>query len=269
MTPVVTRIAAAALGLTSAAPGGAAEPPPPVRVEGTAFVVGLPDGRTLAQEELVGAVLDVRDERGRPLTVRIDAVARDPQDPRRETVLYRLRALDGRGEWQELCLPDPAGERWAFPLAGTWSATGEHLPHPEAFNVTCTSGSIGKCVRAGYKPWAAAADGTPLWDHHQACVRMFRADYCGDGVAATRDGTLIDMYNGLGVQAEEGKRDLRFEAGWGKDGAVCVARPRVPENVTLERLERRCPARLAGRVGPAACTEDKARGGGALILNKS
>jgi hypothetical protein len=98
---------------------------------------------------------------------------------------------------------------------------------------------------------------------------MFRADYCGDGVAATRDGTLIDMYDGLGVQAEEGRRDLRFEAGWGKDGAVCVARPRVPENVTLERLERRCPARLAGRVGPAACTEDKARGGGALILNKS
>ena len=264
------RIAAAALGLTlaAAAGGSATEPAPTIEVEGTAFVVRLPDGRRLGQEELVGVVLDVSDERGRLLTVRIDGFAHDPRDPGHEIVLYRLKALDEGGEWRELCEPDPAGERWAFPLAGTWTESGGHLPHPEAFNVTCTSGAIGKCVRAGYKPWTMAADGTSLWDHHQACVRMFRADYCGDGVATTRDGTLIDLYDGLGVQAEEGGRGLRFEAGWGKDGAVCVARPRIPENVTLEGLERRCPARLAGRVGPA-CTEEKAREGGALILNKS
>jgi hypothetical protein len=124
-------------------------------------------------------------------------------------------------------------------------------------------------VRTGYKPWVRAADGTPLWDHHQACVRMFRADYCGDGVPTTRDGTMIDMYGGLGLEVEEGGRGLRFEAGWGKDGAVCVARPRIPENVTLETLERRCPMRLKGRVGPPACTEEGARAAGALILNKS
>ena len=140
---MVTRIVAATLGLTlGAATGLAAEPAALVRVEGTAFVVSPPGGRALAQEELVGAVLDVSDERGGPLTVRIDAFAYDPQDPSREIVLYRLRALDGRGEWQELCLPDPAGERWAFPLAGTWSADGRHSASADGLTVTCTSGGV-------------------------------------------------------------------------------------------------------------------------------
>jgi hypothetical protein len=62
---------------------------------------------------------------------------------------------------------------------------------------------------------------------------------------------------------------MSFEAGWDKDGAVCVARPRVPENVTLDQLERRCPTRLAGRTGIASCTDEKARAAEALLLNKS
>jgi hypothetical protein len=62
---------------------------------------------------------------------------------------------------------------------------------------------------------------------------------------------------------------MRFEAGWGKDGATCVARVRIPESVTLEELARRCPGRLAGRVG-AVCTEEEARHSSAtLLLNKS
>ena len=62
---------------------------------------------------------------------------------------------------------------------------------------------------------------------------------------------------------------MRFEAGWGADGATCVARVRIPENATLERLVARCPGRLAGRVG-AACTEGEARRSPAtLLLNKS
>jgi hypothetical protein len=259
--------AAALLGLALAV-GAAAEPAPVLTVERTAFIVRLPDGRALAEEELVGAVLEATDETGRPLTVRVDGFAHDPRDPAGEILLYRLSALGESGAWDELCLPDPDGERWAFPLAGTWTATGEHVPGEGAFSVTCTSGAAGKCVRAGYKPWARALDGTSLRDHHQACVRMFRADYCGDGVPTIRDGTLIDFYDDAAVQAEEGGRGFRFEAGWAKDGAVCVTRPRIPENVGLEALERRCPARLAGLVGPA-CTEERARAAGALILNKS
>ena len=133
------------------------------------------------------------------------------------------------------------------------------------FNVTCSSGAIGKCVRLGYKPWKRLPDGTALWDHHQACVRMMRADYCGDGQSFTRDGTLIDLYDRLGLQKDEPAPGMRFEAGWGKDGAICVARARIPEKVTLEELARRCPGRLAGtgwrglhRGGGAAPVRDAA-----------
>ena len=85
----------------------------------------------------------------------------------------------------------------------------------------------------------------------------------------TRDGTLIDLYDRLGIQKDEPGPGMRFEAGWGKDGATCVARVRIPENVTLEELARRCPARLADRLG-ASCTEDEAgRSPATLLFNKS
>jgi hypothetical protein len=215
-------------------------------------------------------VLDAVDDEGRQLTVRIDAVVPDPRDPAGEVLLYRMMTPAADGSWQELCRPDPQGERWAFPIAGRWAASGEHLASaPGHFNVTCTSGAIGKCVRFGYKPWARLPDGTSLWDHHQACVRMVRADYCGDGHSFTRDGTLIDLYDRLGIQKDEPGPGMRFEAGWGKDGATCVARVRIPENVNLDELARRCPARLADRLG-ASCTEDEARRSPAsLLFNKS
>lgn len=241
-----------------------------VEVRGTALEVQLADGRVLGPQELLGAVLEASDEIGRPLTLRLDAVIPDPHDPEGEVLLYRMMALAADGTWQELCAPDPGGERWAFPVAGRWTAQGEHLPAaPGTFSVTCSAGTIGKCVRAGYKPWKVLADGTSLWAHHQACVRMMRADYCGDGTGFTRDGTRIDLYDRIGIQKDEPGPGMRFEAGWGADGATCVARPRIPANVTLDELVQRCPAKLAGRVGPA-CTEAEAlRSPATLLLNKS
>lgn len=264
---------AAALLLGAAATAAArAEPVPVVGVEvrGTALAVRLPGARTLGPDELVGAVLEASDEAGRGLTIRVEAVAPDPRDPEGEIVLYRLTTLGTDGAWRDLCEPDPAGERWAFPLAGRWTASGAHVPdEPGVFHVTCSAGAIGKCVRLGYKPWKVRADGASLRAHHQACVRMLRADYCGDGTSFTRDGTLIDLYDRLGIQKDEPAPGMRFEAGWSEDGATCVARPRIPENVTLEELVGRCPARLAGRVG-AVCTEAEAlRSPATRLLNKS
>ncbi len=275
MTAGIAIAAAALLALQAAAAVAGEEGQEPaavvgVEVHGTTFQVRLADGRALGPRELVGATLAAADEAGRSLTVRVDAVTPDPRDPAGEVLLYQMMALGADGAWRELCDPDPAGERWAFPLAGRWTASGEHLPAaPGVFNVTCSSGAVGKCVRFGYKPWATGPDGTLLWAHHQACVRMMRADYCGDGRSFTRDGTLIDLYDRLGLQRDEPGPGMRFEAGWGADGATCVARVRIPENATLEGLARRCPGRLAEKVG-AACTEEEARRSHAtLLLNKS
>jgi hypothetical protein len=60
-----------------------------------------------------------------------------------------------------------------------------------------------------------------------------------------------------------------FEAAWGQDGAICVARPRIPENASLEELAERYP-RLKSHLGPAACNVDSAmRDPAALLFNRS
>jgi hypothetical protein len=171
------------------------------------------------------------------------------------------------GQWRNLCKADPDGRRLAFPLAGRVGPDGLlQAAEPGHFELTCTGGARGKCVRFGYRPWALGRDGRPLLDTYNACVRMVRADYGGDE-ATTRTGMLIDLYDAQGIQTTDYAPPLAFEAGWGPHGAVCVHHPRVDENVTLEQLEARYP-HLKGRTG-AICTEAFARAHGALIFNRS
>jgi hypothetical protein len=103
--------------------------------------------------------------------------------------------------------------------------------------------------------------------HHEACVRMLRADYCGDGRSWTRDGTLIDIWDDDGIQKPDTLADptFSFEAGWGPEGAVCVARTRIPEKLTLPEISTMCP-----RLEDAPrCHETSARAAGALLFNRS
>jgi hypothetical protein len=213
----------------------------------------------LTGPDLVGVTLTIGDPEGGGLVTRIDSVDPDPRDPSGETKLYVFSVEDGAGGWRNLCDPDPWGERFGFPLAGIWTAGGEHQPSDTQFSLTCTSGAMGKCVRAGYKPWKSAE----LWRMHQACTRLFRADYCGDGRSFTKNGTKIDFYDRLGVHAPTPVPGMSFEAGWSPEGAVCVARTRIPEIATRQALLDECP-RL--RAVPD-CSE--ATAAGALLFNKS
>jgi hypothetical protein len=104
-------------------------------------------------------------------------------------------------------------------------------------------------------------------DLYNACVRMMRADYCGDGQATTRDGTLIDLYDDRRIQTLDQQSDREFEAGWTAGGAVCVRHVRIKENISLDALARRCP-KLKDALG-ADCTEDRARDLGASLFNRS
>ncbi len=198
------RRAAVAIGLcalasTLAPPARSDEPVgdifPKLEIVGTAFRITADGGGVLSGSDLVGVVLTVGDPAGGRLALRIDAVRPDPEDPSGETMLYALSVQDPlTGEWQNACAPDAAGVAMGFPLSGIWTPAGEHVPSSDgAFSITCTSGASAKCVRMGYKPWQTAADGTALWAYHQACTRMVRADYCGDGAAHTREGTRIDV----------------------------------------------------------------------------
>ncbi|GAA4413508.1 hypothetical protein GCM10023089_31450 [Quisquiliibacterium transsilvanicum] len=244
-----------------------------VAVEGTALEVRLASGRRLSGADLTGASLTLVAPHGTvPQHVRIDAVAVDPRDPERETLLYQMSAVDPRtGRSESLCAPNAQGERWVFPLQGQWDREGNRLTD-RGFTLACADWALGKCVRFGYKPWKTRADGTSLAPYHQACVRLVRADYCG-GKGTTRDGMLIDIYDRLGIQQPDPDpktHGLRFEAAWGPAGAVCVAHTRVTENMTLDQLATECP-RLRGHLGEQACLPPKygVYTGEALLYNSS
>jgi hypothetical protein len=245
-----------------------------IEAEATQFKVTMSDGRVLRSPQLVGATLLVAIG-AETRRLRIDAVETDPGDPQKgrqpapNVFLHTLSVEAADGSWQNICLPGPDDRRQAFPLAGRAAPDATIQPAERgAFEITCTGGAQGKCVRFGYGPrqgtFQDTPDGASPYDLYNACVRMVRADCSGDGRGTKRDGTLIDPYDAFGIQRAD--TGLEFEAGWTRDGAVCVSHVRVRENISLDESDK-LPT-LRNRTGDA-CTEEFARAHGALIFNRS
>lgn len=264
---------AGAMGTALAGPAGA-DRITGVAVLGTHFRITLATGRTIEGRDLQGATLSVAFAgSAEPRPILLARIIPDPDDPDGDVLLYDIRVPDGKaGTGPPLCENAVDGDHWAFPLQGRWDRNGKKISD-QGFTLTCAADAQGKCVRFGYKPWKTTQAGVPLADHHQACVRMVRADYCG-GRGTTRNGMLIDFHDRLGIQKRADAPDdraLPFEAAWNTDGALCVAHTRVPANMTLARLVRDCP-RLRDRLGPTVCNEAAAvsgRFGEALLFNRS
>jgi hypothetical protein len=235
----------------------------PFEVDGTDFKAIFSDGRVLHSVDLVGAVVTISTGAGM-MRLRIDSVERDREIAQTPVWLHSFSTEVADGSWQPLCDPGPDGRRQGFPLAGRARSDGTMEPsEPGVFEIVCTSGARGKCVRFGYLPWLSAE----MRDIYDACVRMVRADYCGDGEGTTRDGVPIDLYDDRGIQKPDSDPMQEFEAGWTAAGAVCVRHVRVKENISLEGLAASCP-RLHDRLG-AICTEERARALGATLFIRS
>jgi hypothetical protein len=223
---------------------------PHLAVEGTEFVLSTGDGRTLRGTDLAGATLTLTLS-GRPAEVTIASVEEDRDAVGGRVLLYRFLVKSA-----ELCAADAEGRHLGFPLPDGRGG----------FELTCTSGAVGKCVRWGYRPWEGKPGGPPLRALHEACVHMARADYGGDGRPATREGKQIYVCDRFGVRPCADGAPLRFEAAWSAERATCVARTRVPESATLDQLRERYPA-LDGHLGPSACT--MAAEPAAILFNRS
>ena len=212
----------------------------------------LRGGRLEAASErgrgLVGTVLRGTSSDGEPVEVAVCGVEPAPGDS--ELEWYRVEAWNARAQrWENPCVatsqvPDPR----ALAVRGVWDAQGTHQEAAGRFTLACENGAITKCIRWGYKPWASH-NGRSLAEVHQACTRMARADYCGNGRSHTRQDTLIDMYDALGVLAPTLERSLAwnperasFEAAWSPEGASCLARTR--DRRALETVMNECPGRF-------------------------
>ena len=107
-----------------------------------------------------------------------------------------------------------------------------------------------------------AAKPVSLDELHQSCVRAVRADYCGNGVSHTRNGTPIDVYDVLGIQNPDNIGGNTVEADWRSDGAYCIKHTRwgtadstlTPGETDLQYVQRVCPSRLAQN--DASCSND-------------
>ena len=216
--------------------------------------------------DLTGArVLSTLSE-GTPVTLRIDAIAPGSPAPR-----YTVSIATDGVPFRPLCGAEQGVPVAAFALSGTWDESegtpegGSHRDDPLRFTFGCEGYALAKCVSIGYLPWGVAREcrasgdchDLPLGALHQSCTRLLRADYCGDGTSATRDGTLIDLWDAAGLELDT-EPGWPFEAEWSPAGATCVAATRhltLPDGgLVRDYVLSHCPARWQppGCGGPAS-----------------
>lgn len=185
-------------------------------LQGSRLVKNSGDAQTLLQAELTA-----RRANGTNVSMRIREVVAPAAGA--TNWKYALEYLETDGAWYPVC-EDASGPRYAYALAGIWdhrqgvAGGGAHINDPTKFTFACDGiGAIGKCVNNGYEPWVSAT----LAAHHQACIRLLRGDFCGDGTPHTQNGNRVNLYDGIGVQADT--EEWVFEAEWDENGARCFS----------------------------------------------
>jgi ADYC domain len=231
-----------------------------------AALVARSGTRILRDRVLLTTILRGETVAGEPAWLRIYELTRSGNDS--NVSFYKVAHLGPRG-WRPLC----EGSNEAVALAGLWdyregvAGGGGHSPSTDRFTLACRGSAIAQCVELGYQPWraparcpAGATCPASLAAHHQACVRLHRADYCGDGRSWTTHGIFVNLYDGLGLQRDT--EEWTPEAEWNENGAICIRTPRPP--TPIEQL----PACARARMTTDACTDIAHFVAGTLLINE-
>lgn len=170
------------------------------------------------------AELNARSDTGNDVRLRIRQIDQPSAGDDRWRYWVEYRETDQK--WYPLCIDDAGQASSSTALDGWWNPEagveggGAKSADPLKLTFACEGGALAKCVDLGYEPWSEI-DSLSLDGHHQSCVRAVRADYCGDGIAYTNDGKLINIYDGVGIQPDT--EDWRIEAEWDDAGARCFS----------------------------------------------
>ncbi len=196
-----------------------------VWLEGSTFH-GWNDGWHLFGQDFVQAHFLGNLGDGSQVELRVDSATHGEganADVWRYLVSYRS-PVDG--QWRPICRDTSGQPAAAIAVDGYWDyrqgmpgVGGRKYEDPRVFTFACEGAAIAKCIHFGYKPWASAG-GVSLAAHHQACTRLIRADYCGDGTSHTVNGQWVNVYDAVGVQQDT--ETWSMEAEWGTEGALCV-----------------------------------------------
>ena len=219
-------------------------------------------GTQYSGAQLVGATLEGRLLDGTALPLRIEDVRSEDG-----LTFYSVAVLADEGPWP-LCGTSSGVPVPAIAVVGYWDRSATYVDDSSYFTFGCANAAIGKCVRWGYRPWASANEcrggqckNRALSDWHRVCVRMVRADYCGDGISHTRSGTRINVYDQLGIQ-QSANPGWGLESEWRPDGAQCINHTRwlradaAQSQTDLAYVQQLCPDRLSVNRG-ARCDTDQ------------
>lgn len=196
--------------------------------------VRVSDGAILSGAALVGATFVTQTPGGSPFHLRINTASASASRYHAGSTVNRYslsHGQSGSGPWVPVCGAVYGTPVAAVPLVSRWNyqsgvaGGGAKLDEPDWITFACPGYALYECVGLGYEPWTTAG-GVALGEHHQACVRSQRADYCGNGSAHTVDGLLINVFDGLGIQADT--ETWMLESEWTASGARCLSRPRMP-----------------------------------------
>ena len=134
--------------------------------------------------------------------------------PNSEVWEYQIQ-YQNTGGWQPLCGTDVGGAPIkAISVAGTWNASATWASSSTQFSFGCRGKAVAKCTELGYKTYKNYTN------QMASCVRMLRADYCGNNVSYTLDGQLVNLYDNAGIQVDT--QAWLKEGAWGPTGAKCL-----------------------------------------------
>lgn len=245
--------------------------------------------RRLLGEALAGATFEAVRRDGTRVPMRLSGMGpmrrgRVPGVALSAPTTYRVEVQRDGASWTPLC-DGGAGATLvpgAFEIDDQGHVTGTYRAAPDRFTFACPDGAAAKCVAWGYAPWLR---GGKMAAYYQACTRMARADYCGNGYSRTVEGTVINYGDFAAPQVSVFAHRDGFvpEAVWGigdggEPAALCLSRSRwstVPIGPRSPCAELMPDPREDGPPSPRRrfCDDltvaDWAAEGGAFFVNSS
>lgn len=166
--------------------------------------------------------------------------------PHGDTLEYEVKVRDRSAADTDLRPLCTGTNNRALAVQGRWDAKGNHTDDPNQFTFACVDGLIAKCIDWGWRPDKTASrtvskparppfislpkDSVSLFPYHQACTRMGRADYCGNGGSSTVEKTEVYPYDNIEyVQYVEDPKKLAnfyLEGGWSTGAVCCLSKKR-------------------------------------------
>jgi len=196
---------------------------------------------------------------GDSLTLRVDSLV--PPTLNDDVWTYQVSYWKAETQgWAPICVHGDGTPASAIAVAGRWNylqgvaGGGDWINDTSAFTFACEGGAISKCIHLGYKPWTT---GTALADHHHACTRLIRADYCGNGSTYTEAGKWVNLYDALVVQQDDA--GWLLEAEWDRSGARCLS----------SHNRASVPVTCASGKTLSPCTQSEGFGSGTLLVSET